>query len=131
MKIVNTSDKPYEFAFNSCTYGPFAPGQIIDLPDEVALHGIKRSIILDEEGNYLSQKAQPLDQVKTNPAMMEKLIKYDCPMAASEQCSAGPFASLDALREHLETAHWKASEKKPMVGKGSGKGQSDLAAFDQ
>jgi len=111
VRVVNTSDKPFEFMFNATSFGPYQPGQIVDLPDEVALHGIKRSTMYDSEsGGYLGQKLEPLDAVKVDPMRMQQLITYDCPLAESDQCNAKGFKSLDDLRVHMEQAHWGKPE---------------------
>lgn len=110
MRVVNTSDKPVEFMFNSTSFGPYKPGEIIDLPDEVALHGIKRCTKEDEFGIFIGQSLEPLDQVKVDPGRLQALITYDCPMAMSDQCNAKGFKNLDDLRVHLEQVHWGKPE---------------------
>lgn len=116
MKIVIVSDKPFEFTFNSTIYGPFEHGQIVDLPDEVALHGIKRSIVVDEEGNYIGQGVKTLDEVRGDSGALEKIIKYDCPLALSEQCNSKGFANLDDLRAHMEQVHWRVPDVEDPLG---------------
>jgi hypothetical protein len=112
VKIVNTSSEPFEFMFNAASYGPYKAGEIIDLPDEVALHGIKRSTMLDEEGAYIGQKLEPLDSIKIDPDRLQKIITYDCPMSDSDQCNAKGFRTLDDLRVHMEQAHgWMVAKK--------------------
>lgn len=110
MRIVNTSKKPFEFMFNATSFGPYAPGEIADLPDAVAMHGIKRSVILDEEGNYIGQHMEFLNDIKVDPERLRSLIVYDCPLAESEQCNAKGFSSLDDLRAHMEHVHWGKPE---------------------
>jgi hypothetical protein len=104
-RIVNTSDKPYEFCFDACVYGPYAPGQVIELPNEIAAHGVRRSQILDEIGNTVGFKCEFLNDLKNDKERMENLLVYDCPLKMSDQCNVGSFKSLDDLRSHLET-HW-------------------------
>jgi hypothetical protein len=105
VRIVNTSDKPFEWSFNSVVYGPYPPGTIIDLPHAVAEHGIKRSQILDEDGNISGFKMQSLEEAKADPNKLKDLLIYNCPFGQSDQCNAKPFKNVDDLRKHMET-HW-------------------------
>jgi hypothetical protein len=110
VRIVNTSDRPFEFSFDSVVYGPYQPGTIIDLPHEVATHGIKRSQELDEMGNVLGFRMQSIEEAKSDPEKFKNLLIYTCPFAMSDQCNAKPFKSVDELKKHMET-HWaKAPE---------------------
>jgi hypothetical protein len=102
VRIVNVSDKPFEFQFNSCTYGPYDPGRIVDLPTEVAVHGIKRSIIVDDVGNVIGQRMSTLDEAKRDTKMSE-MLTLECPFVQTEQCQAKPFKSVEELRVHLNT----------------------------
>ena len=110
MRIVNVSDKPFEFTFNAVVYGPYPPGAVVDLPYAIAQHGIKRSVTYDEDGQVIGYKMDYLDSVKNDPTTMERVIKYECPLAATEQCNVGPFKTLDELRIHMEQAHWPTNE---------------------
>ena len=105
MRIVNTSDTPFEWSFNSVVYGPYPPGKIIDLPYEVAEHGIKRSQTLDEMGNPMGFRMQTLEEAKADPEKLQNLLIYQCPFTLSDQCTAKPFKNVDDLRKHMET-HW-------------------------
>jgi hypothetical protein len=110
VRIVNTSDRPFEFSFDSVVYGPYQPGTIIDLPHEVATHGIKRSQELDEMGNVLGFRMQSIEEAKSDPEKFKNLLVYNCPFGMSDQCNAKPFKSVDELKKHMET-HWaKAPE---------------------
>lgn len=109
MRIVNTSDLPFEFSFDSVVYGPYQPGKIIDLPYEVANHGIKRSQMLDEMGNVLGFRMQTLEEAKSDPQKFADLLVYTCPFSLSDQCNAAPFKNVDDLRKHMET-HWAKPE---------------------
>jgi len=111
VRIVNTSNQPFEFMFNATSFGPYMPGEIVDLPDEVAMHGIKRGTMYESEsGMFLGQRMEPLDSVKVDPIRLRELITYDCPLSESDQCNAKGFNNLDDLRVHMEQAHWGKPE---------------------
>jgi hypothetical protein len=109
VRIVNISDRPFEFSFDSVVYGPYQPGTIIDLPHEVASHGIKRSQELDEMGNILGFRIQSIEEAKSDPEKFKNLLVYNCPFTMSDQCNAKPFKSVDDLKKHMET-HWAKPE---------------------
>lgn len=119
MRIVNISDKPFEFMFDATSFGPFGPGQIVDLPDEIAMHGVKRSMIIDEEGITVGQKMDYVSSVDS--ATLKKIVTYDCPMVLSGQCKAKGFKSLDDLKAHMEQAHWGKPEEVDPLGPASPK----------
>lgn len=100
MKIINVSDKPYEWTFDSCNYGPLNPGEILDLSYENAVHAVKRSFIMDDEGMPMGQRVQFLDSV--DKSLVSEIVTYICPMVHSGQCNAKPFPSMDALRAHID-----------------------------
>lgn len=110
-RIVNTSKEVFEFQFNGQVFGPYAPGEPVDLPYEVAMHGIKRSQYLDEMGNPLGFRMALLDEAKLDPQIAKRLLVYECPMVKAGECSAKPFKSVDELRAHMES-HWAADAKK-------------------
>jgi hypothetical protein len=107
VRIVNTSDMPFEYSFNSVVYGPYAPGVIVDLPYEVAEHGIKRSVVLDDVGNPTEYRMKTIEEAKADPEKFQNMLQYACPFTFSDQCTAKPFKSVDDLRKHLEV-HWAA-----------------------
>ncbi|HCV42400.1 MAG TPA: hypothetical protein DGH68_02880 [Bacteroidetes bacterium] len=109
MRVVNVDDKPYEFCFDAQVFGPYAPGTIVDLPDAVAAHAIKRSVVLDDEGVFVRAKMEYLNDMKADPERYKAIITYDCPFVASEQCNMKGFKNLDELRTHLES-HWGKPE---------------------
>lgn len=108
MKIINVSKKPFEWTFNSGNYGPIGPGQIMDLPYEIAAHAVKRSISLrfEEDGTEIyEQQIQLLSSVSGEE--IKNIALYPCPMSVSGQCDKTDFKSLDELREHMNI-HWGA-----------------------
>lgn len=107
LKVVNVSDKPFEFLFNAVVY-VVPPGKPVELPYEIAMHGIKKSVFYDPQDDnvLLGHKLELLDTVKSDAQAMAALMKYECPFTASDQCNAGLFDSIDDLRAHLESVHW-------------------------
>ncbi len=108
MRVINVMKQPYEFTFDSCQYGPILPGQVVDLPAEVALHAIKRSVILDEEGEIIGFKIKDVAEVGQDE--LKEIALYPCPMEQVGRCKAKPFKSYADLMRHMET-HAEASEK--------------------
>lgn len=126
MKIINVSDRPFEFTFDSGIYpadgSQIMPGQIVDYPDEIAQHAIKRSIVtkpdpLDDTQEIVTYRMQAVGSV--DKAKLQKIVTYECPFAITGQCKESRLPSMDALRAHMET-HWSVPE--PVVaGQGAGK----------
>jgi hypothetical protein len=104
-RIVNVSNAPFEFTFNSCVYGPYAPGQVVELPYAIAEHGVKRGMIVDDMGNFVGNRCEFLDDLQNDQERMKSILMYECPLAVSHQCAAASFRNLDELRAHMET-HW-------------------------
>jgi hypothetical protein len=109
VRVVNVDDKPFEFCFDAAVFGPYAPGTIVDLPDHIAVHAIKRSVVLDDEGVFVRNKMEFLSDMKGDQERMQRIITFDCPYVASEQCNMKGFKTTDELRAHLET-HWGKPE---------------------
>jgi hypothetical protein len=121
LKIINTSDKPFEWTFNGEIYGPIKPGQVMDLPDEIALHGIKRSVVLDDIGNVESYRVEHLEAV--GQKRIKEIALYECPFVANGLCDAKSFKSVGDLQAHMES-HWELSEplaQKPLVAQAARK----------
>ena len=89
------------------------PGQILDLPEEVAAHAVKRSVVLDDTGDFIRHKVDFLANV--DQSKVKEIALYECPFAASGQCDARPFKSAKDLKAHLE-GHWELSPD-PMAPK--------------
>lgn len=104
MKIVNTSDKEYEFTYDSMIFGPYAPGEIVDLPDDIARHAIRRSAVNDDAGQHVEYRVSPIGAVDRK--RLREMAVIPCPYADIEGCKA-VFKAKDDLRAHLET-HWQA-----------------------
>jgi len=111
LKIINTSDKPFEWTFNGEIFGPLAPGQIADFPNEVALHAIKRGVVLDDTGDFIKYRVESLDSVSNEK--IRDIAQYECPFAVTNQCDAKPFKNVKDLKAHLES-HWELSPE-PVV----------------
>ena len=109
MKIINTSDKPFRFTFDACNFGPYLPGQVVDLPEDVAAHAIRRSIVLDDAGDFVAYRMEPLSSV--DPNRVKDIALIECPFIALNQCNAASFKSADELKAHLES-HWEFGPEK-------------------
>jgi hypothetical protein len=106
-RIINTSSQPYEWTFDSANYGPIQPGEIVDLPQEIAAHAVKRSVVLDPDlGDEVSFRVAFLDSL--DKEIVKKIASYNCPFAVTGQCHSKPFKTVDDLRLHLES-HWEAT----------------------
>lgn len=106
VKIINTHDKPFEFSFDSIPFGPYAPGEIVELDANIAEHGIKRSWIRDNEGMPVRKRLEYLADVQKDPTRLGALPQvYHCPFG-DRGCSSRPFKSIDELKAHLEESHW-------------------------
>jgi hypothetical protein len=106
-KIINTSDKPFEFTFDSGNYGPIQPGEVVDYPAEVAAHAIKRSEIIDPDfGETVGFQLIYLGQLSQEE--IRKHVVYPCPFVQSNQCDAKSFKTIEDLHQHMET-HWGAA----------------------
>lgn len=122
---MNLDSKPFDWTFNGEQWGPIAPGQVMDLPDEVAAHAIKRSILLDPNGDFERYRIDYLGNVPAE--RIKEIAMYDCPYALTGQCTAKPFKTDSDLRAHLESNHWpKSASKVPLVVGGSTKGAQAL-----
>ena len=112
-KIINVSQEPYEFTFDGGHYGPMKPGEIMDLPDEIAAHAIRRSEAIDPDfGTVVGYRAEYLNDVARDKDRIKQLATYPCPYAHTAQCSAEPFRKPEDLKAHMESAHWGDPKKK-------------------
>jgi hypothetical protein len=108
LKIINTDSKPYEWTFNGCTYGPLAPGQIGEFPDEVAIHAVKRGVVLDETGDFVRYRCEFLDSVSREK--VKEIAQYECPYKLTNECNAAAFKNEKELQAHMKS-HWELSEE--------------------
>lgn len=105
-RIINVSKAPYEWQWDGGVYGPLQPGEIRDFPDPIAMHAIKRSGILDENGDPTGeQKVRLLSEVPA--AEVRDIARYRCPMVESGQCASEVFETTDKLRDHMRE-HFRA-----------------------
>ncbi len=108
-KIINVSKEPYEWQFDGKIYGPIAPGEIVDMPDEIANHAVKRSVVLDHDpdsmtvGDPIDTKVKYLSELSKD--QIKEITLYPCSLVQSGQCSVKPFKTMDELRKHMES-HW-------------------------
>jgi hypothetical protein len=116
LRIVNTGKEPYEWTFDGKIFGPLQPGEVKDYPFDVANHAITRSAVRDEIGNAIVYTVKTLGEVKQDPELFQRIVTYSCPFVESEQCTAPPFRSLDALRAHMEKHFDSAAASKSQSG---------------
>jgi hypothetical protein len=107
---MNTSNKKFEFTYDGGHYGPYIPGQIIDMPDGMAHHALRKSAILEQDqdapnvGEIIGYQMEPLENVAKDK--VKELATYTCPFVASNLCDAKPFKAMNDLKAHLES-HWE------------------------
>jgi hypothetical protein len=114
LKIINVDDKPFEWTYGGEIFGPLAPGQVADFPDTVALHAIKRGVVLDGEGDFVKHRVEALDSVGRD--RIKEIAMYECPFALTNQCDAKPFKNAVDLKAHLES-HWELSPEPAAIPK--------------
>lgn len=102
MKIINVSKLPYEFTWDGFNFGPIAPGEIQEFPDDMAAHAIRKSAVLDEDGNVETYRVESLARVQHDLAWLKSVATYPCPFAATGQCGEEPFRDIEALKIHLD-----------------------------
>jgi hypothetical protein len=102
VKIINVSKTPYEFTFDGGNYGPIQPGEVVDFLSDIALHAIRKSAVLDEDGNVETYRMESLAKVQGNPEWLKSIATYPCPFAVSGQCDTQPFKDVESLKTHLD-----------------------------
>ena len=103
MRVVNVSERPFEPVFDSCYYPAILPGAVADFPDDVARFIIRKSAIVDDLGDVIGYRIEPLDAVLGNADMRAGIALYQCPLSLTRECQAANFKTLDELTTHLET----------------------------
>lgn len=111
MKIINVSKTPCEWTYDGCNYGPLNPGQVIDVPDQVGRHAIKRSVVTDDEGNIEMFRIESLEKVRADKDWLKSVATYPCPFEATGQCSAEPFKDVELLKRHLDEHFLRSTQK--------------------
>jgi len=105
LKIINTSNKPYEFTWDGGHYGPIMPGQIVEYPEAMARHAIKRSVVLHQTGEEIGGidyfQIEELNAVSREK--VQEIAMFDCPFVASGICNAAPLKTVEDLGAHLAT----------------------------
>jgi len=108
LKIMNTSNKPFEFTWDGSPFGPIKPGEIVDYPDPVANHAVKRSAVLFQEGDQ-SGDIDYFQMEYLHNVDKKKIVEtalYECPLKASGQCDEKAFNTMAELKAHMDT-HWE------------------------
>ena len=115
MKLINTSNKPYEFTWDGGHYGPYKPGQIVDLPDDMAHHALRKSAILEQQGEMVGEvigfQMEMLDGVSREK--VKEIASFDCPYTNMGLCTARQFKTPAELKAHLLTHPEFAPESNP------------------
>ena len=112
MKIINVSNEPYFWTFDSGNYGPVLPGQIWEGIEEIARHALKRSAIVDEFGEVASFRMEEVGAMSKE--RIREFAAYPCPFTQSNQCNTKPFRSIDDLRRHMES-HWGSEPEQTIL----------------
>ncbi len=99
MRVVNVSKEPYEWTYDSGIYGPVAPGEVREFPDDAASHGLRKSEVLDELGNPTGvYRMVPASSVPS--ARLEEFAQFRCSL-----CNEGLFRK-DELKAHMMESHF-------------------------
>lgn len=100
MRVVNVSDKPFEWTWDSGIYGPLKPGEVIEVSDPCGAHGVNASQVKDEFGQDTGIfRLKPVNVVK-GTAAFEAMVKYPCSICGKE---GGVFGKDDLERHMMET----------------------------
>ncbi len=102
MKIINTSNKPYEFTYNGEHWGPYKPGEIVEFPDEMAIFALHKSAVLDQDpdsmsvGEVIGYQMQDLGSVAKDK--IREIVTYECSLVRNGLCDAKPFKRMADLQ---------------------------------
>ena len=98
MKVVNVSDKPYEVMFDAKVVATMLPNEVYEFDDRVAEHAIRKSAVLDDEGQEVDFRVKRIDEVDS------KSLRLRCPLVEIGECKMkGTFSNLRELQEHMAT----------------------------
>lgn len=100
MKVINVSKMPFEFTWDAMNFGPIMPGEVVEYPDDVGMHCIRKSVVLDDEGNVEAYRMESLSGMSAE--RIRQVATYPCPFAATGQCDAKPFVDIESLKAHLD-----------------------------
>jgi hypothetical protein len=121
LRIINTSNKPYEFTYDGGHYGPYKPGEIVELDEVMGHFALKKSAVLIQDpedpgvGEIDHYQMEPVENVAKDK--IRGMVTYTCPLVQSGQCDAKPFKSLGELKAHQDL-HWELAEE-PVGAKAS------------
>lgn len=104
IKIVNVSDKPYDFTYDGKVQATMLPNESYEFEDYLALHAIKKSEIMDDEGQVVGFRVKKLSEIEP------KSVRLHCPLVEIGECKSPTFANLKELSEHM------AAHGKPQTG---------------
>lgn len=114
MKLINHTEKPFEYVWNS-EHHIVQPGQIIDLPDYQASIVLRQAEVLDTTFEKLSvngevlgegmptgeSRLRPLSEV--DRTAVKAMLRFECPYKGAGLCGSGPFRTVEELRAHIDS----------------------------
>jgi hypothetical protein len=116
VKIVNVSDKPFEFTYGGLNYPAIPPGGYADYPEDIARHALRKSEILDDTGMPEGRRLEVYGAgSQADQEKMNKKLVFTCPFAEIDNCKEGNM-SREQLVAHLQkhkTARGAAKEELP------------------
>ncbi len=115
LKIVNVSDKPFEFTFNGLNWPAIPPGGMAEYPEDMARHALRKSEIMDDVGMPAGRRLEVLSvATQTEKDRMNKILVFTCPFQEIDNCKEQPMTR-EQLVAHLgkHKAARSASGKEP------------------
>lgn len=108
MKLINHTEKPFEFTFDS-VHRMIQPGEIVDLPDYQASIALRQSEVLDSTNGDTEGEGMPTGETRLRPLAdmdglaVKAMLRFECPYGGADLCQAGTFRSMEELRAHIDT----------------------------
>ena len=112
IKVVNVSDKPVWPMFDSNNYDVMNPGDIAEYEDHVAKFIMAKSEIVNDLGDTIGYRLEPLETVLGNADMRANVALFQCPLILTRECNAPNFKTLEDLTTHMETHRVRATPDK-------------------
>lgn len=103
MKVVNDSDKPFEFFFDGKPH-VMAPGEICDYRADIAQHAMRKSLEIDDEALPIRRQVIPLEEAKQS-GRLKDYANLVCPFVKLDECSHAPFVRAEDLTRHVAEFH--------------------------
>lgn len=109
MKVVNDSEKDFEFWFNGKPH-VMKSGQVYDYRQDVAEHAMKKSMEIDEFAEPGRTIVVPLETAKGR-GHFKDYANLTCPYVNLDECDHAPFVTSAQLTKHVAEKHSTAPEK--------------------